>query len=239
MKWLAECSVAAFREALQAVAPELSGCPVTLPVPDPAAKADPLWWSSSAALGDRFVAKFTWSRLAALRLANEIGVLTALAAAPTVPYLPEVVATSTDPLLLITRRVPGASLFEVADSIDPDRAGRPPDTTRVGRGPGHSLHRTRHRPRIDRKGPLTSMRSKRLELPACGDLNHGPLLYQFWPGRWLAGQGCAIPGAVAGSGGPVCGGVAVTSAVSDHLLRRIGQTVQRYLAVAAASGVVP
>src|SRR5215467_7880695 len=67
MKWLAECSVAAFREALQAVAPELSGCPVTLPVPDPAAKVDPLWWSSSAALGDRFVAKFAWSRPAALR----------------------------------------------------------------------------------------------------------------------------------------------------------------------------
>ena len=107
MKWLAECSIAAFREALQAVAPELSGCPVTVPVPDPAAKADPLWWSSSAALGDLFVGKFAWSRPAALRLANEIGVLTALAAAPTVPYLPEVVATSTDPLLLVTRRVPG------------------------------------------------------------------------------------------------------------------------------------
>ena len=124
MKWLAECSIAAFREALQAVAPELSGCPVTVPVPDPAAKADPLWWSSSAALGDLFVGKFAWSRPAALRLANEIGVLTALAAAPTVPYLPEVVATSTDPLLLITRRVPGASLFEVVDSIDRDRAGK-------------------------------------------------------------------------------------------------------------------
>jgi aminoglycoside phosphotransferase len=41
-----------------------------------------------------------------------------------VPYLPEVVATSTDPLILITRRVPGASLFDVADSIDRDRAAR-------------------------------------------------------------------------------------------------------------------
>src|SRR5499425_2699537 len=122
MKWLAECSVTAFREALQAVAPELSGCPVT--VPDPAAKADPLWWSSSAALGERFVAKFAWSRPAALRLANEIGVLTALAREPKVPYLPEVVASSTDPLLLITRRVLGASLFEVVDSIDRDRAGQ-------------------------------------------------------------------------------------------------------------------
>jgi aminoglycoside phosphotransferase (APT) family kinase protein len=38
--------------------------------------------------------------------------------------LPEVVASSADPLLMITRRVPGTSLFEVAGSIDPDRAAR-------------------------------------------------------------------------------------------------------------------
>jgi thiamine kinase-like enzyme len=41
-----------------------------------------------------------------------------------VPYLPEVVVSSTDPLLLVTRRVPGTSLFAVADSIDRDQAGR-------------------------------------------------------------------------------------------------------------------
>jgi hypothetical protein len=79
LKWLAECSAEALREALRAVAPELSGCPVTVPVPDPAAKADPVWWSSSAAVGERFIAKFAWSRAAALRLAKEIGILTALA----------------------------------------------------------------------------------------------------------------------------------------------------------------
>ena len=55
---------------------------------------------------------------------HEIAVLAALAREPTVPFLPEVVASSTDPLLLITRRVPGTSLFDVADSIDPDRAAR-------------------------------------------------------------------------------------------------------------------
>jgi hypothetical protein len=38
--------------------------------------------------------------------------------------LPEVVASSADPLLMITRRMPGTSLFEVADSIDPDHAAR-------------------------------------------------------------------------------------------------------------------
>jgi hypothetical protein len=68
--------------------------------------------------------KFAWSRPAALRLAREIGVLTALTREPRVPYLPEVVASSSDPVLLITRLIPGDSLFEVIDSIDPDRAGQ-------------------------------------------------------------------------------------------------------------------
>ena len=122
MKWLAECSVAALREALGAVAPELSGYPVT--VPGPAGKQDPLWHSGCVPVGDRFFVKFAWSRPAALRLAREIGVLTALAREPKVPFLPEVVASSTDPLLMITRRMPGTSLFEVADSIDPDHAAR-------------------------------------------------------------------------------------------------------------------
>jgi len=76
MQWLAECSVAALREALGAVAPELSGYPVT--VPGPAGKEDPLWHSGSVPVGDRFFVKFAWSRPAALRLAREIGVLAAL-----------------------------------------------------------------------------------------------------------------------------------------------------------------
>ena len=124
MKWLAECSAAALREALRAAAPELSGYPITVPQPVAAAQVDPLWWSSSAFLGERFIAKFAWSRPAAIRLAHEIGTLTALAREPRVPFLPEVVASSMDPLLLVTRLVPGASLFEVVDSIDRDRAGR-------------------------------------------------------------------------------------------------------------------
>jgi len=99
VKWLAECSIAALREALGAVAPKLSAYPVTFPAGDPAAKADPLWWSSSAAIGEHFIAKFAWSHPAALRLAKEIGVLTALTGEPGVPFLPEVIASSTDPLV--------------------------------------------------------------------------------------------------------------------------------------------
>ena len=122
MTWLAECSATALAEALRAVAPELSGYP--LAVPGPAGKQDPQWHSGSVPVGGQFFVKFAWSRPAALQLAHEIGVLAALAREPAVPFLPEVVASSTDPLLLITRRVPGASLFEVAGSIDPDRAAR-------------------------------------------------------------------------------------------------------------------
>jgi aminoglycoside phosphotransferase (APT) family kinase protein len=122
MTWLAECSAVALSEALRVVAPELSGYPVT--VPGPAGKQDPQWHSGSEPLGDQFIVKFAWSRPAALQLAHEIAVLAALAREPAVPFLPEVVASSTDPLLLITRRVPGTSLFDVADSIDPDRAAR-------------------------------------------------------------------------------------------------------------------
>jgi aminoglycoside phosphotransferase (APT) family kinase protein len=120
VKWLAECSAEALGEALRVVAPDLSEYPVT--VPGPAGKQDPQWHSGSVPVGERFFVKFAWSRPAALQLAHEIGVLAALAREPAVPFLPEVVAASTDPLLLITRRVPGASLFDIAGAVDPDRA---------------------------------------------------------------------------------------------------------------------
>jgi len=119
MRWLAECSAEALRAALEVVAPELSTCDV--PVPEPAGE-DPQYHKSSLVVGDRFIVKFAWSRPAALQLGNEIGVLTTLSAEPAVPFLPEVVASSMDPLLLVTRRVPGTSLFDVVGSIDLDRA---------------------------------------------------------------------------------------------------------------------
>ncbi|HET6744125.1 MAG TPA: phosphotransferase [Kribbella sp.] len=117
MRWLD--SPDAISEALEQVVPELSGLPIV--ARELVNKDEPLWWSSSAVLGGRYVAKFAWSRPAALRLAHEIAVLNELAA---VPYLPKVVASSTDPVLLVTELVPGRSLFEVIDSIDRDRAGR-------------------------------------------------------------------------------------------------------------------
>jgi len=121
MRWLADGSAGALREALDVVAPELSTCDI--PVPEPAGE-EPRFHKSSLVVGDRFVVKFAWSRLAALQLGREIAVLTTLAAEPAVPFLPEVAASSMDPLLLVTRRVPGASLFDVVGSIDLDGAAR-------------------------------------------------------------------------------------------------------------------
>ena len=103
-------------------APELSGLPVDLP--DLAGRDNPDFQSSSAALGENFFVKFAWSETAARRLLHQIRVLAALARDPAVPFLPEVVASGTDPVILVTRRVRGSSLFKVADSIDPDYAGR-------------------------------------------------------------------------------------------------------------------
>jgi aminoglycoside phosphotransferase (APT) family kinase protein len=121
MEWLPEPSPAAVTDALRAVAPELAGLPVTIPgVND---QDNPVFQLSSADLGEDYVVKFAWSRAASRFILHQIRVLAALAREPAVPWLPEVVAAGTDPLLLITRRVHGTSLFAVVDRIDRDHAG--------------------------------------------------------------------------------------------------------------------
>ncbi|MGZ0152743.1 phosphotransferase family protein [Kribbella sp. WER1] len=122
MQWLDEYSPAAIANLVRQVAPQLADLPVV--TRELVNKDEPLWWSSSAVLGGRYVAKFAWSRPAALRLAHEVAVLNALSREPAVPYLPKVVASSTDPLLLVTELVPGAALFDVVDTIDRNEAGR-------------------------------------------------------------------------------------------------------------------
>ena len=121
MRWLSGPSPSAVAEALRAIAPELGGLPVD--IPDTAGQDDPVWQSSSAALGEDFFVKFAWSETAARRVLQQIRVLEALAREPAVPHLPQVVASATDPLIMVTRRVRGASLFTVADSINLDYAG--------------------------------------------------------------------------------------------------------------------
>jgi aminoglycoside phosphotransferase (APT) family kinase protein len=121
MRWLPGPSPSAVAEALRAVAPELSRLPVR--IRDVAGSDDPVWHMSSAALGEDFIVKFAWSQAAARFVQHQIAVLEALAREPAVPFLPEVVASGADPLILVTRRVRGTSLFDVAGSIEPDHAG--------------------------------------------------------------------------------------------------------------------
>ena len=121
MSWLPEPSPAAVVDALRVIAPALAGLPVT--IPGPVGQDDPVFQMSSAALGDDFVVKFAWSQAAARFILHQITILETLALEPAVPYLPEVVAAGTSPLILVTRRVRGTSLFEAVDRIDRDHAG--------------------------------------------------------------------------------------------------------------------
>jgi Phosphotransferase enzyme family len=121
MRWLSGPSSFAVTEALRAVAPELSGLPID--IPDLTGLDDPAFQSSSAALGEDFFVKFAWSEPTARRLLHQISVLESLGCEPAVPFLPEVVASCTDPLVLVTRRVRGSSLFKVVGSIDTEYAG--------------------------------------------------------------------------------------------------------------------
>jgi aminoglycoside phosphotransferase (APT) family kinase protein len=121
VRWLADGSTLSVASALREVAPWLVDQPIV--VRDVPGRDDPLWSASSARVGSGFVAKFAWSEPAARRLAHEIAVVTALRETTGVPYLPEIVASSRKPVLLVTRRIDGRSLFDVVDHIDRDRAG--------------------------------------------------------------------------------------------------------------------
>ena len=115
MRWLREPSPAAVADALRMAAPDLAGLPVT--IPSLAGQDDPVWQMSTAALGEDYIVKFAWSRAAARFVLHQIRILEMLAVEPAVPYLPEVVAAGTSPLILVTRRVRGTSLFKVVDGI--------------------------------------------------------------------------------------------------------------------------
>lgn len=88
--------------------PDLAGLPIR--VNPRLEQSDPQWWSSSAVVGERFVAKFAWSELRARRLWREGVLLRRLAAqAPELP-VPEVAAVHEHPALVVTRLVPGVPM---------------------------------------------------------------------------------------------------------------------------------
>ena len=93
---------------MAACAPHLAGLPIRINAQH--AQSDPLWWSSSAVVDERFVVKFAWSEVRAIRLWREGMVLERLRTLePSLPT-PELVVLSKDPALLVTRRVAGAPL---------------------------------------------------------------------------------------------------------------------------------
>lgn len=118
-------SAAELRAGLRRVLPELAGEAIELRA-EAGRVVDPIWRSGSAVVGGAFVAKFAWSPQAAIRILREGQLLRALRSAASGLQLPEVVAVSADPVLLVTRIVSGEPLTgtEVAalDDTGSDRA---------------------------------------------------------------------------------------------------------------------
>ena len=105
LTWLAEPSAAELRLALRRVLPELAHESIALQPKAGTGRVDPTWHSGSAVIGDAFVAKFAWSRVAAGRAHREGQMLLALRSTAPHLQLPEVVALGSDPVLIITRLV--------------------------------------------------------------------------------------------------------------------------------------
>lgn len=113
LSWLPDGSEAAVRNALRVLAPELAELPLAVSRTIGGTRSA-TWRKGSAVIDRRFVAKFAWSRPAALAVAREGALLTRLrAAVPSLP-LPEPVVTATHPAILVTRVVPGVPLDDGA-----------------------------------------------------------------------------------------------------------------------------
>jgi aminoglycoside phosphotransferase (APT) family kinase protein len=73
-------------------------------------QSNPTWWKRSARLNDGFVAKFAWSKPAAERVWHEAEVLRVLDTQVPPIRTPRLVASSSDPVLLVTKWVEGTPL---------------------------------------------------------------------------------------------------------------------------------
>ncbi len=130
LTWLAGQSEAELRSALRHAVPGLDTESIVLHPKD--GQTDPRWHSGSAVIGDAFVVKFAWSQIAAARIYREGQILLGLHSVAPHLRLPEVVATSSRPALVVTRLVSGAPLTASLiaqldraglDRIAADRAG--------------------------------------------------------------------------------------------------------------------
>ncbi len=108
LTWSADATEESLRAALGTAAPELASLPLRMNPFLPS--SNPLWWSATAVVDESFVVKFAWSEARALRLWREGVVLQRLSRMDPALPLPEVVVVSTDPVLVVTRLVPGVPL---------------------------------------------------------------------------------------------------------------------------------
>jgi aminoglycoside phosphotransferase (APT) family kinase protein len=107
--WLAERSEAALRAALRDVRPDLAS--ERLELPPHLTGSHPDWHRNAAACGDDHLVKFAWSEPAARKLWHEAQVMAALAQVRPALRVPVVESVSSDPALLVTRRLPGGPIW--------------------------------------------------------------------------------------------------------------------------------
>jgi aminoglycoside phosphotransferase (APT) family kinase protein len=108
--WLPDGTVETVRAAVAAMAPELAREPIVMA---PRIAGNPPAYSrGTARVGGGFLAKFAWSAQAAVGVERELAILPLLRElAPSIP-VPEIVFASRNPLLFITRHVPGVPAGE-------------------------------------------------------------------------------------------------------------------------------
>jgi hypothetical protein len=108
LTWMSGSSISELRTALRRVLPGRDVEPIVVhPRLD---QVDPRWHSGSAVVGGAFVAKYAWSPEAAARIYREGQILLAVGSASPQLCLPEVVAAGANPVLVVTRLVPGCPL---------------------------------------------------------------------------------------------------------------------------------
>jgi aminoglycoside phosphotransferase (APT) family kinase protein len=117
LTWLDEPTVDALRAALRTVAPNLAEGTVVPRGLEP--NDDPQWCAASAVVDGRFVVKFAWARPPAVRICHQAQVLDALRTAAPRLALPDVVAVSRDPAMLVMRWAPATPFFGVRHLIGP------------------------------------------------------------------------------------------------------------------------
>ena len=121
LTWIAERSPEAVHSGLAIFAPSLAGLDVLLS--DRVVTDDPEYFQGSAVLGEKYVVKFAWAEAPARRMVHEARVLSALATCEEPLPVPQLIASSSAPAMLVTLLVPGDPLVD-PDLLEPSRRSR-------------------------------------------------------------------------------------------------------------------